>query len=81
MLWCFRRANVSMHAHPTNRLALLTGQLSKRAIQSHPDDEMKTFARWVGRIPQLVGDNTMTYSDVWQSRAYYGSRREEDIVW
>ncbi|KAJ7578019.1 hypothetical protein C8J56DRAFT_364210 [Mycena floridula] len=56
VLWSFHRANerISM-VEEEARTAMLTTQISKRAIRTTVADELDAFVRWVGRKPYHEG--------------------------
>ncbi|KAF8328782.1 uncharacterized protein EI90DRAFT_3125526 [Cantharellus anzutake] len=74
VLWAFHSANATLAALPEERMLSFITQLSKRAIRKGPDDEMASFARWVGRVP---GQMRFSYSDNWYNMEY----NDEDDEW
>jgi len=60
VLWAFRSAHAVVIAE--QRLALFITELSKRAIRKGPDDEIASFARWIGRVPNIM---RFSYSGNW----------------
>lgn len=60
VLWCFHRANAKLVARMD---CVFITHLSKRVIRRVPEDEYKSFARWVGRRPMRV--DRATQSEQW----------------
>jgi len=76
VLWAFHSANAVLIAEKQERLALFITHLSKRAIRKGPDDEMASFARWIGRVPNVF---SFSYSENWYDMPF--DDEDEDLLW